>query len=331
MHDIVFIIFQMVYALIIQEGSGGLGAFAALSTTSSTISEAVLQLLWKKLTSMEPLIYLLPHDLIQEYESSDGVLKWRFLRTPQQSDLERFQSYARRVKMICAVDGKALQSRHIHVFQTLAALHDRIRSAGSLLPYLYHIELMDKSDCLIQYLDRLLLPGLQTLILPPHMILPPDVQTLLPHLQNLVYISDAFHTSMILNSLSNCTFMHRLTLSYIQCSLMASLASLHQLISLTLIIIPGTSIMRKTSSISNHSIRMEVLNIQVEPNLHSSNVSVNIGFPAIISLLSNHHIICQGLSINIHQEYCFANLILHFFNILTSLPSVDDDDDGFLA
>lgn len=75
MHDIVFIIFQMVYVLIVQEGPGGLGAFAALSTISSTISEAVLQLLWKKLSSMEPLIYLLPYDLIQEYKSSDGVLK----------------------------------------------------------------------------------------------------------------------------------------------------------------------------------------------------------------------------------------------------------------
>lgn len=114
--------------------------------------------------------------------------------------------------MICAVDGKALQSGHTHVFQTLATLHDRISSAGSLLPYLYHVELMDKSDCLIQYLDRLLPPGLQTLILPPHMVLPPDVQNLLPHLQNLVYISDAFHTSIILDSLSNCTFMRRLTL-----------------------------------------------------------------------------------------------------------------------
>jgi hypothetical protein len=42
--DVLFLIFQMLYILIIEEDSGRLDAFAALATTSSTISEPVLQL-----------------------------------------------------------------------------------------------------------------------------------------------------------------------------------------------------------------------------------------------------------------------------------------------
>ncbi|KAG1853967.1 hypothetical protein F4604DRAFT_1932937 [Suillus subluteus] len=334
MQDVLFLIFQMVYALT-NEASGRLGAFAALATTSSTISETVLQLLWKKLSSVGPLVYLLPKHLIQELRHSNGALELRFHKTPKQSDLARLHLYAQRVKVICA-DRKALPSQYKHVFQTLLILHSQVRSAGSLLPHLYCVELRDKKDCLIQCLDKLLLPGLQTLILPPHMLRFPDVQNLLPHLQTLVYISDSFHTAIILNSLSSCSSMHHLTLSYIQPTMMTSLASLHQLTSLTLVITPGSSIMKKTSSIPDHHIRTEVLNFHVESDPRPSNdtdsISTNTGFPALISLLSNHHITCQGLSITIHQEYCSADVILDFFNTLTSLASIDDDnDDGFLA
>jgi hypothetical protein len=70
-HDVVFLILQMVHAMIINEDSFGLGDFAALATTSSAISEAILQLLWKQLPSVEPLIYLLPNDLIQEHTNSN--------------------------------------------------------------------------------------------------------------------------------------------------------------------------------------------------------------------------------------------------------------------
>ncbi|KAG1840036.1 hypothetical protein F4604DRAFT_1940311 [Suillus subluteus] len=334
MQDVLFLIFQMVYALT-NEASGRLGAFAALATTSSAISETVLQLLWKKLSSVEPLIYLLPKHLIQELRHSNGALELRFHKTPKQSDLARFHLYAQRVKAICA-DRKALSSQYKHVFQTLLTMHSQVRSAGSLLPHLYCVELRDKKDCLIQCLDKLLLPGLQTLILPPHMLRFPDVQNLLPHLQTLVYISDSFHTAIILNSLSSCSSMHHLTLSYIQPTMMTSLASLHQLTSLTLVIIPGSSIMKETGSIPDHHIRTEVLNIHVESDPRPSNdtdsISTNTGFPALISLLSNHYITCQGLSITIHQEYCSADVILDFFNTFTSLASIDDDnDDGFLA
>lgn len=72
MPDIIFMILQMVYTAISTENSGRLGAFAGLATTSSTISEAVLQLLWKQLSSVEPLIYLLPEDLIYIHKHSDG-------------------------------------------------------------------------------------------------------------------------------------------------------------------------------------------------------------------------------------------------------------------
>ncbi|KAG2045723.1 hypothetical protein BDR06DRAFT_1015370 [Suillus hirtellus] len=65
----------MLYTLITKEGSGRLGAFAVLATTSSTISEPVLQLLWKKLPSVEPLIDLLPNDLIQRHRNSNGGWK----------------------------------------------------------------------------------------------------------------------------------------------------------------------------------------------------------------------------------------------------------------
>ncbi|KAG1901054.1 uncharacterized protein F5891DRAFT_979627 [Suillus fuscotomentosus] len=75
MQDILFLIFQMLYTLITKEDSGRLGAFAVLATTSSTISEPVLQLLWKKLPSVEPLIDLLPNDLIQRRRNSNGGWK----------------------------------------------------------------------------------------------------------------------------------------------------------------------------------------------------------------------------------------------------------------
>lgn len=205
------------------------------------------------------------------------------------------------------------------------------KSAGFLLPHLNYVELKDRNDCLIQYLDKFLLPGLQTLILPPHMLLSPDVQHLLPHLHTLVYISDSCHTTTILNSLVSCTSMHRLTLSYTQPMAITSLAYLHQLTSLTLVIIPGLSIMKESNTIPDHHIQTQVLNIHVEPNPHTESISVNTGFPALLSLLSNHPITCQGLSINIHQEYCSADVILHFFNTLTSLAPINDDDDEFLA
>lgn len=72
MPDIIFMILQMVYIAISTENSGRLGAFARLATTSLTISEAVLQLLWKQLSSVEPLIHLLPEDLIYNHHTSNG-------------------------------------------------------------------------------------------------------------------------------------------------------------------------------------------------------------------------------------------------------------------
>jgi hypothetical protein len=75
MQDVLFLIFQMLYSLISEEDSGRLGAFAALATTSSTISEPVLQLLWKKLPSIEPLIHLLPNDLVERHQNSNGAWK----------------------------------------------------------------------------------------------------------------------------------------------------------------------------------------------------------------------------------------------------------------
>jgi hypothetical protein len=213
----------------------------------------------------------------------------------------------------------------------MLTLHGLVGSAGSLLPYLHHMELKDREDCLIQCLDKLMLPRLQTLILPPHMLLSPDVQHLLPHLHTLVYISDSFHTTIILNSLASCSSLRRLTLSYIQPMAMVFLSCLHQLTSLTLVIIPGLSIMKETNTIPDHHIQTQVLNIHIEPDSHMESISVNTGFPALLSLLSNHHITCQGLSINIHQEYCSADVILHFFNALTSLAPINDDDDEFLA
>ncbi|KAG2354383.1 hypothetical protein BDR07DRAFT_1494676 [Suillus spraguei] len=332
-HDVVFLILQMVHAMIINEDSFGLGDFAALATTSSAISEAILQLLWKQLPSVEPLIYLLPNDLIQEHTNSNKTWELRFLRTPKLSDLERFHFYAQKVKAIYA-DGKALRPQHKHVFQTLLTLHNRSRSAGFLMPYLSHVVLKDNRDHLIQFLDQLLLPGLQSLVLPSNMLIFPDVVHLLGHLQTLVYISDSFHTNIILNSLSNCLSMHHLTLCYTQPTSMTSIASLDQLTTLTLIIIPGSSIMEGTGSISNQYIRTHILYINVEsdqrPSHDPESISTDTGFSAIISILSNHRIICQGLSINIHQQYCSTDFVLHFFNVLTSLHLMDDEDDGFL-
>jgi hypothetical protein len=72
MPDIIFMILQMVYTAISTENSGRLGAFAGLATTSLTISEAILQLPWKQLYSVEPLIHLLPEDLIYNHQDSNG-------------------------------------------------------------------------------------------------------------------------------------------------------------------------------------------------------------------------------------------------------------------
>jgi hypothetical protein len=72
MPDIIVMIFQMVYTSISTDNSTTLGAFAGLATTSSIISEAVLQLLWKRLSSVEPLIHLLPEDLVHGCQDSNG-------------------------------------------------------------------------------------------------------------------------------------------------------------------------------------------------------------------------------------------------------------------
>lgn len=118
---------------------------------------------------------------------------------------------------------------------------------------------------------------------------------------------------------------------------MTSIASLSQLTILTLVIIPGSSSMKQTSHIPNHYIRTKVLSIQVEPDEcpstldHPMATSADIEFPAIISLFSNHPITMQGLSINVHQEYCSADAVLHFFNALISLRPTDDDEDALPA
>ncbi|KAG2123867.1 hypothetical protein DEU56DRAFT_917274 [Suillus clintonianus] len=337
MPDIIFMILQMVYTAISTENSGRLGAFAGLATTSLTISEAVLHLLWKQLSSVEPLIHLLPEDLIYNHQDSNGGFELvEVLRTLKPSDLARFYSYARRVKAICP-EKKALRSPYKHVFQSLLALHGRIRSLDSLLPFLIHVELKHKRDRLIQFLDSLLHPGLTTLILPPHMLLPPDIHNLLPHLQNLVYIANSSETRTVLNSLSLSLPIRYLTLSYVEPAVMTSISSLRWLTILTLVIIPGSSSMKQTSLIPNHHIRTRVLDIRVEPDEcpptlnHSMAMSADMGFPAIISLFSNHPITMKGLSINVHQEYCSADAVLHFFDALISLRPADDDEDALPA
>lgn len=165
------------------------------------------------------------------------------------------------------------------------------------------------------------------------MLFPPDIQNLLPHLQNLVYIANSSETRTVLNSLSHSLPIRHLTLSYVEPAVMTSIASLRCLTFLTLVIIPGSSSMKPTSLIPNHRIRTEILQIQVEsderpPILdHPMAASADMGFPAIISLLSNHPITMHGLIINVHQEYYSADVILHFFDALTSLRRTDDDDE----
>ena len=163
------------------------------------------------------------------------------------SDLARFYSYARRVKAICP-EKKALRSPYKHVFQSLLALHGRIRSLDSLLPFLIHVELKHKIDRLIQCLDSLLHPGLTTLILPPHMLLPPDIHNLLLHLQNLVYIANSSETRTVLNSLSHSLPSWHLTLSYVEPAVMSSISSLRWLTVLTLVIIQEADLSCSKSS-----------------------------------------------------------------------------------
>jgi hypothetical protein len=62
--------------------------------------------------------------------------------------------------------------------------------------------------------------------------------------------------------------MHYFTLSYIQPMTIASLSYLHQLTSLTLIIITELLIMKETKTIPDHHIQTQVLNIHVESDPH---------------------------------------------------------------
>ncbi|KAG1719646.1 uncharacterized protein EDB91DRAFT_1285557 [Suillus paluster] len=305
---------------VIQEGPGRLGTFAALARISPTISEIVLQLLWKQMHSVEPLLRLVGG---KRKEKSDGLWLWSL----DSSHLGRFAIYARRVRAICA-DGKALKSQHKRAFTILLQSCVRIKSPVPLLPLLNHVELHNQNDCLAQFLGGLFCPALQTLILPPHMSKFPQIQNMMSHLQTLVFIACPTQTRSILNSLSDHKSMRHLTLSYINPTAMAPLASLHKLVSLTFVITTQSSFIKEATSFPKNSIHTNILHIQVELD-DNSPMPTTTGFSAVMLLLSSHSIRSQGLSIKI-PWYHPAKDTMHFFNCLASLAS-DNPNHRFLA
>ncbi|KIJ69468.1 hypothetical protein HYDPIDRAFT_106090 [Hydnomerulius pinastri MD-312] len=141
-------------------------SLAGLARTCRALHKPALDVLWKELPDMTPLIKCLPRDLW--CEDSDGVL--HFMRALTRSDLSVFCTYASRVRLLGFHCGNTYNTvSHINA----AILHEIFRALRlweplwcSLLPQLVDFAWDDPQEANLPLLPLLLCKGVQYLSLP---------------------------------------------------------------------------------------------------------------------------------------------------------------------
>ncbi|KII86179.1 hypothetical protein PLICRDRAFT_280623 [Plicaturopsis crispa FD-325 SS-3] len=180
-------------------GRASLGDLARLARTCRALCDPALDILWRTLWSLNPLICTLPADLWESTESENAYGITRkdifFLRPIKDTDWTRFLLYARRVRVLNFDDpsiGRAVNFRHAGV---PSALH----VSAPALPLLPNLQVLalNEEEALVPHLGMLLHPELTSfscvysslLDLPPRISLLTSLPVTCPGLTSLTVYS----------------------------------------------------------------------------------------------------------------------------------------------
>ncbi|KAG2029502.1 hypothetical protein BDR03DRAFT_987713 [Suillus americanus] len=154
------------------------------------IREVTLEVLWNKLPSADPLLHLLPEDIIERHLEKDGKWSYSYIGTRLPSDLEQFYMRAPHIRAIISHE-HSLGYDAVDMFKNILDYHTSISDAPFLL-CLAHLQLANNSDPLLKFILSLIHMGLETLVLPYCSSLSSSIIShvlqILPPLSNIVYI-----------------------------------------------------------------------------------------------------------------------------------------------
>ncbi|KII86169.1 hypothetical protein PLICRDRAFT_700290 [Plicaturopsis crispa FD-325 SS-3] len=151
-----------------ENGTVGLGELASLARTCRAFHDPALDVLWRTLRSLEPLIRTLPADLWEIRDpgtitdSNGNSIQHRafvFVRPIEESDWTQFHVYAHRVRVLDFCH--ELRKQYVNHFDAgvPSALHVSA-PALPLLPNLQTLALHEERSELVSHLDMLLHPKL---------------------------------------------------------------------------------------------------------------------------------------------------------------------------
>ncbi|KAG1758050.1 hypothetical protein EDB19DRAFT_1901553 [Suillus lakei] len=230
-HELVLEIFKYVYDDSIR------CSFPNLVQLNWAYSDLTLTVLWAELNSLEPLLHLMPEDVVERH-SVDGQWRYTIHRAPSALQLEWFYIYAPLIRAIKSF-GPSINYDIIDGFTNILHCHT-LASLSPLLLHLNRLELTYSRDPLLQFIPHIIHGGVRSLILPHRGILVGSVVSHLlqttPPLQSLVYMSLDESTNDFARNIHLFPSLHDLTIPLLEASDMQIVVSHPSLQNLTLYI-----------------------------------------------------------------------------------------------
>ncbi|KAG2038740.1 hypothetical protein BDR03DRAFT_1009491 [Suillus americanus] len=215
--------------------------FINLTTANKVFFELATPILWRELPSAQPLLHLLPSNVVVRFLDRDlsGDTKWHYKlrRIPLVTDLDRLLTYAPHIRAIRARTRPSLNSSAHLTFDKLFQNNLSIPT----FPRLEHLQLTDSSDSLVLYIPSLLHQSLRILELPyyatglqlafAHLLagIPPPLHT-------LVYVDRPLRMQQFAQSIHLFPLLRNLTVSLLDPVAMQAIVSLPFMHSLEIVI-----------------------------------------------------------------------------------------------
>ncbi|KAG2038737.1 hypothetical protein BDR03DRAFT_1009488, partial [Suillus americanus] len=209
-----------------------------ISQVNTSIREVALEVLWNELPSAEPLLHLLPEDVIERHLERDGKWSYSYIGTPLPSDLEQFYTRAPRIRAIISHE-HSLRYDAVDAFKNILDYHSSISNAPFLL-HLAHLQLSNNSDPLLEFIPSLIHMGLETLVLPYRSSLSSSIISrvlqILPPLRNIVYVEFGEEAHDFVHHIHLMPSLRSLTIPLLEPAVMQAVFSHPHLLDLTVVV-----------------------------------------------------------------------------------------------
>ncbi|KIK36126.1 hypothetical protein CY34DRAFT_16599 [Suillus luteus UH-Slu-Lm8-n1] len=267
-----------------------------MASANKALFRLTIPLLWRELPSAQPLLHLLPTNVVVRsvtYDPSDRIVwHYRLRRIPFRSDLDRLHLYTTHIRAIRACGRPSLNFSACHTFTKLFLDNLSLPT----LPHLERLQLTDPSDGFIPYIPNLVHASLRVLEIPNyainHELIIAQLVAVSPPLHTLVYVDVHTRVGVFPKSIHLFPLLRSLTVFLPEPVAMQAIASLPLLARLEIVIDPArqTIVMHQYNVLFHHRLASLIITIVDSPDL-------DVAFPSLKKLLFTFPISCDKLTI----------------------------------